>query len=74
MKRLIWNAIGVVTILGIVSIAYLSTRIEQQSTRDEAQNADVILVLGAAEYRGRPSPGYHPCQQRLLRKLRLAWW
>ena len=56
MKRLVWNAIGVVLILGIVSIAYLSTRIEQQSTRDEAQKADVILVLGAAEYRGRPSP------------------
>jgi len=31
-------------------------RIEQQSQRDEAQPADVILVLGAAEYRGRPSP------------------
>ena len=56
MKRLVWNAIGVVIILGIVAVAYLSTRIEQQSTRDEAQKADVILVLGAAEYRGRPSP------------------
>jgi hypothetical protein len=33
-----------------------SDRIERQSTRDEAQPADVILVLGAAEYRGRPSP------------------
>ncbi|HTS31456.1 MAG TPA: YdcF family protein [Bryobacteraceae bacterium] len=38
------------------SIAYVSIRIEQQSTKDEAQPADVILVLGAAEYRGRPSP------------------
>jgi uncharacterized SAM-binding protein YcdF (DUF218 family) len=56
MKRLVWNAIGVVIVLGIVAVAYLSTRIEQQSTRDEAQKADVILVLGAAEYRGRPSP------------------
>ena len=34
--------------------------IEQQSTRDEAQPADVILVLGAAEYRGRPSPVLRP--------------
>src|SRR6516162_1964519 len=56
MKRLVWNAIGVVLILGIVSVAYFSVRIEQQSTRDEARNADLILVLGAAEYRGRPSP------------------
>lgn len=40
----------------ILYIAYLSVRIERQSVRDEAQPADVILVLGAAEYRGRPSP------------------
>ena len=40
----------------ILYVAYLSVRIEQQSVRDEAQPADVILVLGAAEYRGRPSP------------------
>src|SRR5215472_6429578 len=56
MKRLIWNAIGLLVIFAIVSVAYVSTRIEQQSTRDEARPADVILVLGAAEYRGRPSP------------------
>ena len=31
-------------------------RVERQSTRDEAHPADVILVLGAAEYSGRPSP------------------
>jgi uncharacterized SAM-binding protein YcdF (DUF218 family) len=36
-------------------IAYVAVRIERQSTRDEARRADVILVLGAAEYRGRPS-------------------
>jgi uncharacterized SAM-binding protein YcdF (DUF218 family) len=40
----------------ILYIGYLSVRIEQQSTRDEAHPADVIMVLGAAEYRGRPSP------------------
>src|ERR1035441_7015290 len=39
----------------MVWVGYLSVRIGQQSTRDEAQPADVILVLGAAEYRGRPS-------------------
>ena len=36
-------------------ILYVSVRIERQSNREEARNADVILVLGAAEYRGRPS-------------------
>ena len=40
----------------VVYIGYVARRIEQQSTRDEARPADVILVLGAAEYRGRPSP------------------
>jgi uncharacterized SAM-binding protein YcdF (DUF218 family) len=30
--------------------------IEQQSKVDEARKADVIVVLGAAEYNGRPSP------------------
>ncbi len=37
-------------------LTYLSVRIARQSTLDEARPADAILVLGAAEYRGRPSP------------------
>src|SRR5947199_4328148 len=40
----------------VIEIAYLSLQVEKQSARDEAREADVILVLGAAEYRGRPSP------------------
>ncbi len=56
MKRTVWNAIAVAGSVLLIYIAYLSLRIEQQSTRDEARQADVILVLGAAEYRGRPSP------------------
>jgi len=56
MKRLLWNA-GVLAIAALlVTLAWVSLRIERESTRDEAQPADVILVLGAAEYRGRPSP------------------
>jgi uncharacterized SAM-binding protein YcdF (DUF218 family) len=56
MKRVLWNvaALGIVGLMFYV--AFLSLQIEQQSTREEAQPADVILVLGAAEYRGRPSP------------------
>jgi uncharacterized SAM-binding protein YcdF (DUF218 family) len=56
MKRAVWNAIALAAVAIMVDIAYLSRRIEQQSTVDEAQPADVIIVLGAAEYRGRPSP------------------
>jgi uncharacterized SAM-binding protein YcdF (DUF218 family) len=56
MKRAVWNASVFVTAGLVMWVAYITLRIEQQSERDEAQPADVILVLGAAEYRGRPSP------------------
>jgi len=56
MKRIVWNAAAIGATVLIVWIASLSMRIEQQSSVDEAKPADVILVLGAAEYRGRPSP------------------
>ena len=52
MKRIVWNGLAVAVTVVIVWIAWLSVRIEQQSSLDEAHPADVILVLGAAEYRG----------------------
>lgn len=36
-------------------LLYVAKQIEKQSTTDEAQSADVIVVMGAAEYRGHPS-------------------
>jgi uncharacterized SAM-binding protein YcdF (DUF218 family) len=45
--------------LAVFAFAYLialTIRIGQQSSRDEARPADVIIVMGAAEYRGHPSP------------------
>src|SRR6202140_2757406 len=56
MKRIVWLAMAVAAAAVIGYIAYVAIRIERQSAREEAQPADVILVLGAAEYRGRPSP------------------
>jgi uncharacterized SAM-binding protein YcdF (DUF218 family) len=57
MKWAVWKPVAVVTAaLALGMVGYVSVRVERQSTRDEAQPADVILVLGAAEYRGRPSP------------------
>ena len=56
MKRTVWNAVAIAASVLLIYVAYLAVRIQQQSQRDEAQTADVILVLGAAEYRGRPSP------------------
>jgi len=59
MKRVAWAAgLAALTALAVlaVEIVRLANRIERQSTVDEAQPADIILVLGAAEYHGRPSP------------------
>jgi uncharacterized SAM-binding protein YcdF (DUF218 family) len=49
----------VLVLLAILLLGYLlyvAREIERQSTRDETRSADVIIVLGAAEYRGNPSP------------------
>jgi uncharacterized SAM-binding protein YcdF (DUF218 family) len=60
MKRPLLIAVTGLAILAlagaVIQIAAVSRRVRLQSERDEAQPADVILVLGAAEYRGRPSP------------------
>ena len=47
----------------LVALAYLAVQvrtteleIRQQSEADEVHAADIIIVLGAAEYRGKPSP------------------
>ena len=42
--------------LGYVAVTYL--RIVRQSGKNEARPADAIVVFGAAEYSGRPSPVY----------------
>ena len=55
VKRAVWGAMAAALAGLMVAVGYLSVRIGQQATREEAQPADVILVLGAAEYRGRPS-------------------
>jgi vancomycin permeability regulator SanA len=56
MKKAVRNTIALVSVALVFYVALLSGRIQEQSQIDEARPADVILVLGAAEYRGRPSP------------------
>jgi len=56
MKSLLRIATSIAALLVLAYILYVSVQIGRQSTRDEARPADVILVLGAAEYRGKPSP------------------
>ncbi|MGH9629854.1 MAG: YdcF family protein, partial [Bryobacteraceae bacterium] len=56
MRRLIWRALAAAALVVCGYLAYISYRIYVQSTVDEARPSDVIIILGAAEYRGRPSP------------------
>src|SRR3954447_2599347 len=56
MKRAIACLLTLLPILLLGYLFYIARQIERQSTIEEAQPADVIMVLGAAEYRGRPSP------------------
>ncbi len=60
MKRFVGIVLLLLAIVSplIVSIKVMrvSNEIQQESLIDEAQPADAIIVLGAAEYRGRPSP------------------
>lgn len=55
MKR-VWWAGAVAVCAALAYLAFIAGQIEQQSEADEAKPADVIVIMGAAEYRGRPSP------------------
>ncbi len=56
MKRALAGLLILLSILLLGYLFFVTKRIEEQSTIDEARPADVIIVLGAAEYRGKPSP------------------
>jgi uncharacterized SAM-binding protein YcdF (DUF218 family) len=48
-----------VALLALAAAAYMGSvvvRVMRQSARDETRAADAIVVFGAAEYNGRPSP------------------
>src|SRR5689334_17567093 len=56
MKWVVGIAVALAMFALAAKVAQVSGEIARQSTMDEAQPADIILVLGAAEYRGKPSP------------------
>jgi uncharacterized SAM-binding protein YcdF (DUF218 family) len=56
MKRFVGIALVVVLVMVSLEVVRVSKQIQRESLVDEAQPADAIMVLGAAEYRGRPSP------------------
>jgi uncharacterized SAM-binding protein YcdF (DUF218 family) len=41
---------------GATALAFVYYEVSRQADRDEARRADAIVVLGAAQYNGRPSP------------------
>lgn len=55
-RRRIAAIAGIALGLFLAYFGYLAWRVWSAAHLDEAQRADVIIVFGAAEYRGRPSP------------------
>jgi uncharacterized SAM-binding protein YcdF (DUF218 family) len=55
MKRLFVSLLILVMMLGAYP-AWLAFKVWQQSNRDENARSDAIVVLGAAQYDGNPSP------------------
>jgi uncharacterized SAM-binding protein YcdF (DUF218 family) len=56
MTRFLVAASALLLAAAVIAVAAVALRVGFESGRDEAQQADVIVVLGAAEYMGRPSP------------------
>jgi uncharacterized SAM-binding protein YcdF (DUF218 family) len=60
MRRRLISIAGGIAVVGLAALTFeilsIARDIRRQSTVDETKPADIILVLGAAEYRGKPSP------------------
>jgi uncharacterized SAM-binding protein YcdF (DUF218 family) len=54
--RTFWRLVAVVLLVVLAYPSYLAFRIWWQSRHDEVHHADAIVVLGAAQYDGEPSP------------------
>jgi uncharacterized SAM-binding protein YcdF (DUF218 family) len=56
MRKLVVSGLAIAVVLLAIYLGNIVSEIYRQSNVDEARPADVILILGAAEYRGKPSP------------------
>ena len=73
MRKLLWRSAALITLL-IVCLSRVDCRgYYRQSEVDEARPADVILVLGAAEYRGKPSPVLRARLDHALTCISRSW-
>jgi uncharacterized SAM-binding protein YcdF (DUF218 family) len=57
--RFLFCLLGLILLVALAWSVYVVHRINQVASQDQAQPADAIVVFGAAEYSGRPSPVYH---------------
>lgn len=55
-KRLVKRVVAVTVLVGVVYLVVTFLQVWWLSNREEAREADVALVMGAAQYDGRPSP------------------
>ena len=54
-----WLWLAGVVVAGLIAfLCFTSVAILREASRDEVRRADAIVVFGAAEYSGRPSPVY----------------
>ncbi|HLY98821.1 MAG TPA: YdcF family protein [Candidatus Angelobacter sp.] len=59
MPKTLWSKGLLVVLLAAVSwVAVIYARVVHQSGKDEARRTDAIVVFGAAQYGGKPSPVY----------------
>ena len=56
MRRAVLLLLLIAFVLLLGYLFYVAGQIQAQSVTDDARPADVIIVMGAAEYRGHPSP------------------
>jgi len=68
IRRGAWAALGVAILGAAIWFAVCFRRVWTQAGRDETRVADCIVVFGAAEYHGKPSP---ILRRRLERALEL---
>jgi uncharacterized SAM-binding protein YcdF (DUF218 family) len=67
-RRRLVRIVGVLVVLAVAYLAVTFIQVWRASSQDGAQPADAIVVLGAAQYDGRPSP---VLEARLERALEL---
>lgn len=56
--KLLWRLAALVTLALLAWPAWLAFQVWDQSRNDEVRQSDAIVVLGAAQYNGRPSRVY----------------